>query len=92
MRAGIRRARTVDGIVAVIVAIIVGLFGGAATAHHSFSAEFDINKPVKLTGKVTEMKWSNPHAWLYLDVTGSDGKVVSWAFEMSATNGLVRRG
>ena len=38
------------------------------------------------------MKWSNPHAWIYLDVTGDDGKVVSWSLEMTGANGLIRRG
>ena len=51
-----------------------------------------INKPIKLTGKVTMMRWSNPHAWIYLDVKGTDGKVVNWAFETGGANALYRRG
>jgi hypothetical protein len=61
-------------------------------AHHSFSAEYDQHKPLKLTGTVTSMRWSNPHAWIYIDVTGSDGKVVSWSLETAAANQLYRRG
>ena len=62
------------------------------SAHHSFSAEYDQHKPLKLTGKVTSMRWSNPHAWIYLDVPGTDGKVVGWAIETAAANQLYRRG
>ena len=47
---------------------------------------------MKFTGKVTEIKFSNPHAWIYIDVTGDDGKVVNWALEMSGANALIRRG
>ena len=61
-------------------------------AHHSFSAEYDFNKPLKLKGKVTEMKWANPHAWIYIEVAGKSGKVEKWAWETGGANALYRRG
>ncbi|MBI3049623.1 MAG: hypothetical protein HYY76_15065 [Acidobacteria bacterium] len=61
-------------------------------AHHAFAAEFDGTKPVTLTGTVTKMDWINPHAWLYIDVKGPDGKVVGWMIEGGAPNALLRRG
>ena len=73
--------------VAAIVAAAV-----PALAHHSFAAEFDAKRPVKLQGTVTKMEWINPHAWIYLDVKNGDGSVTNWMVEAGAPNALLRRG
>lgn len=76
---------------------VVGCVGVLLTAspvfaHHSFAAEFDASKPVTLKGTVTKIEWSNPHAWIFMDVIGPDGKVVNWAVETGSPNSLFRRG
>jgi hypothetical protein len=75
-----------------VFAVSTFLASANVLAHHSFAAEFDADKPIKLTGTVTEMKWSNPHGWIYVDVKDEAGNVVNWALETSASNGLIRRG
>jgi hypothetical protein len=72
--------------------ILLVVITARGAAHHSFAAEYDEKKQIKLQGKVTEMKWANPHAWIYMDVTGADGKVANWAFETGGANALFRRG
>ena len=64
----------------------------AAFAHHAYTAEFDTTKPVKLTGVLTKVEWSNPHIWIYLDVKDEDGKVTTWGFSASPPGMLQRRG
>ena len=77
-----------------LVTMAVILLGAAVPvlAHHAFSAEFDQSKPVKVSGEITKLEWVNPHAWLFIDVKGTDGKVVPWRFEMGAPNALLRAG
>jgi hypothetical protein len=70
----------------------VWLMATAALAHHSYTAEFDVEKPVKMTGVLTRLEWTNPHIWLYLDVKDDTGKVTNWGFSASPPGMLTRRG
>jgi Family of unknown function (DUF6152) len=63
-----------------------------ALSHHSFAAEFDINRPVKLMGAVTKLEWTNPHAWIFIDAKDDKGNVQNWGVELVGINDLLRRG
>ena len=68
------------------------LIGAAVSAHHSFAAEFDSNKPIQLKGTVTRVEWINPHTWIHMAVKDADGKTEEWMIEGGTPNTLLRRG
>jgi hypothetical protein len=73
-------------------ALSLAVAGGAALAHHAFAAEFDGKAPVLLRGKVTRIEWINPHAWVHINVVGTDGKETPWMVEGGTPNTLLRAG
>ena len=68
------------------------LIGSTVSAHHSFAAEFDSNKPIQLRGTVVKVEWINPHTWIHIDVKDADGKTERWMVEGGTPNTLLRRG
>ncbi len=74
-----------------VAAAVLGA-GTSAWAHHSFAAQYDADKPVTLTGVVTKVEWTNPHARFYINVTADDGKVTTWNLELASPNYLKRAG
>jgi hypothetical protein len=76
-----------------VVAVVAGLLASVDSySHHSFSAEFDVGRPVNLAGTVKSFEWTNPHAWLHMEVTDNQGKVQLWAVELLGVNSLARNG
>ena len=74
------------------VLAMVALAGATVSAHHSFAAEFDANKPVTLRGTLKSVELVNPHGWIHIDVKNADGTVTNWAFSGGAPGQLMRRG
>jgi hypothetical protein len=80
------------GVSQVVVGFASVLAAAAAVAHHSFAAEFDVNRPIKLTGTVTKLEWTNPHAWVFVDAKDDKGATQNWAIELVGINDLLRLG
>ncbi|HLH43821.1 MAG TPA: DUF6152 family protein [Bryobacteraceae bacterium] len=75
-----------------LAVVCAALAAAPVMAHHSFAAEYDSKKPVKLTGTITKIDWMNPHVYFFMDVEDESGKVVNWGFEMGPPNLLQRAG
>ena len=76
-----------------IAAVLLAAAGGPVSAHHSFAAEYDSNKPMNLTGAVTKIEWTNPHVYFYIDVKDpTTGRIANWALEMGAPSVIARNG
>jgi hypothetical protein len=73
-------------------ALVVLAGAVSASAHHSFAAEFDAAKPIRLVGTITKVQWTNPHSFFYIDVKDESGAVVNWACEGGGPGALSRRG
>lgn len=84
--------KTLKRIIASLVVFYLLGWSQNAFAHHSFAAEFDRNMPIQVTGKVTRVEWTNPHARFYVEAPGENGQTVEWDFELTTPNMLFRRG
>ena len=75
-----------------VVVFSFAIGGRSVVAHHSEAAEYDSNKPVKVTGVISKVEWLNPHVWFYVDVKDASGKVTTWGFSNAPPGALMRRG
>lgn len=87
MKNSMKSKRT--GLIATISAL---LLSGAVSAHHSLVGEFDTTVDLEVRGAITKVEWTNPHIWIYLDVTAANGQVEKWECEMGSPNQLIRQG
>ncbi|HLQ78077.1 MAG TPA: DUF6152 family protein, partial [Terriglobia bacterium] len=76
----------------IFVAVVLCAAAIPAMAHHSFASEFDVDKPVTVSGVITQVRLENPHSWFFLESTKADGKVEKWGFEASTPTSLIRSG
>jgi hypothetical protein len=84
---------TINKICSLASSALLALATAPALAHHSFAAQYDVNKPITLTGRVTKVEWTNPHIYVFADVKDeATGEVVSWGFEFGGPNALIRQG
>ena len=79
-------------LVSTALSVLVLLSARASSAHHSVQAQFDIHKTFTVSGTVAKVEWINPHSYLTINVTGADGKVQKWAFELGGPGALRRAG
>ncbi len=83
---------TTTGVIVGVGVLLSTLTAAPVEAHHAFAAEFDASSPVELTGTVVRMEWVNPHTWIHIDVTQSDGNEERWMIEGGPPTSLLRRG
>ena len=83
--------RMISGMISLLVCASL-VIAAPVLAHHSFAGEYDSTKPITLSGKVTKVEWTNPHARFYLDVKGDDGATTNWNLELASPNVLKRQG
>ena len=79
-------------LISVVVGVACLLTAASGLAHHSFAAVFDVARPLELTGAITRIDWTNPHAWIHMDVEDGEGNVENWSVELLGINTLLKQG